>query len=111
MDPIALATITSAVAVLATEAGKASASEAGKTAWGAVKTALGWQPNDGTAMKDLAPKVATELLKRPELASEIVKLLRAAPADLRSPSSLVERIDAERVIVGTVNVGGDFHMG
>jgi hypothetical protein len=107
MDPITLATITSAVTVLATEAGKASASEAGKSAWAGIKRALGWT-TQGQEPKptDLPMAVATRLRDEPDLAKLVLQLLQATPAEVSASRALVERIDAKNVMVISGNVSG-----
>lgn len=42
MEPLTLATLTGAVTVLASEVGKGIASEAGKSAWGRIKSLFNW---------------------------------------------------------------------
>lgn len=74
MDPVTLATLTSAVTFLATEAGKAGASEAGKTAWASIQKLL----NLSNAGSDLAKDVAKALAAKPELAQKVQAHIDAA---------------------------------
>jgi hypothetical protein len=118
MDPVVLATVTSAVTVLAreagalatTEAGKAFASEAGKTLWGTVRNLLGWKEDPKPA--SLAIDVAHALQKNPDLLTQVVELLKAHESQGDGAArALVERIDAKKVVVvHTMNISGDFKM-
>lgn len=107
MDPITLATITSAVTVLALEAGKGMASEAGKSAWQKIKKLFGMtgEPKE----EDLAREVAERLVNDPALAKEVLSLLENRGTG--SSSALVNKIDAEKVVVvDHLEVRGDFNM-
>ena len=68
MEPLTLATLTAAVTVLATEVGKGAAAEAGKSAWGKIKSLFKWSAEpalrlpmydvrDGSAIRSWAIKV------------------------------------------------------
>lgn len=107
MDPITLATATSAITTLAVEVAKGTASEVGKDVWSQIKKLFGWrgQPPDS----ELAPTVARRLVDDAALARQVVTLLQQHPT---GPSSaLVGSIDAEKVVVaGEINVSGDFKM-
>ena len=109
MEPFTLAAITSAVTTLATEAAKAGASEAGKSAWAEVKKLLGWSSADKG--EDVKHRVEKKLAEEPELARQIVLMLQRAPVDVGAPKALVGKIDAEKVVVANVlNVSGDFKL-
>jgi hypothetical protein len=69
MDPVTIASLTTAVVLLATEAGKSGASEAGKAAWGAIQKLL--NVSNADANSDLATEVAKALTAKPELAAEV----------------------------------------
>jgi hypothetical protein len=109
MEPITLAAITSAVTILATEAGKSGASEAGKSTWIEIRKRLGWSPNPNEP--DLARKIAEKLVERPEAARDIVTLLQGAPNDIGAARTLVGSINAENVVVLGTMTGGTFNMG
>jgi hypothetical protein len=96
IEPIALATITSAVSVLGTEYLKGVATEAGKTTWNKLKSVLGWKSDP--APEDIPHSVATSLENSPELATKILELLNANKA-AGIASNMVGKIDAEKVIV------------
>jgi hypothetical protein len=108
MDPIALATITSALTVVATEVAKGAAGEAGKSLWNEVKSMFGWvqEPNKS----DLAPDIAAKLVVDPELAKKVVQLLQAHPQDAGTAAALVGRIQAEKVVVAQRIDVGQFNM-
>jgi hypothetical protein len=108
MDPVTLATITSAVTVLATETGKGLAGEAGKSAWAGIKSVLGFKSDPPPA--ELAPAVAARLADDEEAAREIVRLLREH-AGGSSSAAIVGQVNAERVIViKDQTVAGDFNI-
>ncbi len=108
MDPVTLATITAAATTLATECIKGAASEAGKTAWNAIKSLFGW--NNNPELSDLAKNIATEIEKKPTLARQIVELLQN-DASSGNASALVDKIDAEKVVVAEkIEVEGNFNM-
>ena len=106
MDPITLATVTSAVTVLASEFAKGALSEAGKDTWAKVKALFRWKRDPQPAQ--LAPAVAKRLQEDEELAKQIIKLLQQQPTG--TPSSLVGSIsiDAQKVAVTNIQtVDGD----
>ena len=106
MDAVALSAITSAVTVLASEIQNGVASAAGKAIWSQLCSILSW--NEKTPFSDTSIKVAQRLSQDDKLASEVVKLLKSSPGP---ESSLVARIDSERVVVAeTINIKGDFNM-
>ena len=109
MDPITLATVTSAVSVLASECAKGAASDAGKDLWARIKSLLSWSKDPELA--DLAPLLAKQLSANEKLALNIVELLKGSPEAETVAGKLVGRIDAQKVIVaGRIEVSGDFKM-
>lgn len=97
MDPITLATLTSGVVLLATEAAKGAATEAGKDAWNKIKSLFAWKKEPETS--DLASQVAEALNANTQLAKQVLELLQQPST---GPSStLVQTINAEKVIVAT----------
>ncbi len=111
MDPISLAAVTSALAVLATERGKGLASSAGKDLWDKIKAKFGWK--DVPEKPALAPTIAARLLSDEALAAEIVELLKhSTPADssARSLVGSIEASDGKVVVSQQINVAGDFVM-
>ncbi|MBT9333000.1 hypothetical protein [Paracidobacterium acidisoli] len=110
MDPITLATATSALTVLGTECAKGLASEAGKDVWSKAKSLLGWTKEPEP---DQLPQViATKLHGDEELLSQALKLLADAPARDQSTqiaSSLVGNLKSEKTIVAQ-KIDGDITM-
>lgn len=106
LDPITLATVTSAVTLLGSEAVKGFASEAGKTAWGAIKSLFGWKVDPAPA--DIPERVATTLTASPELAHKVWELLRNN-RDAGLAASIVGKVKAEKVIV-IQTMHGDIQM-
>ena len=101
MDPITLATLTSGVVVLAKEA--ATAAEAGKAAWEKIKGLFGWK----AAPDDLAGEAARKLSADPNLAAEVLKILKRDGSG--GARALVGNITADKVIVIGEN-HGDIQM-
>lgn len=107
MDPIAIATITSAVSVLANEVFKGTATEAGKDIWEKIKNIFDWKTDP--SLETLPVETAQRITSDTELAKTVVKLIQNK-ASGRS-SALVGRIDAEKVIViSNQTVEGDFNI-
>jgi len=104
MEPVILATLTSAVTVLASEVGKGIASEACKSAWGKIKSLFNWSAEPKEA--ELSAEIAKALQANEALAQQIVKLLQSQSTG--TASKLVETINAEKVVVAdkidTVNM-------
>lgn len=96
MDPVALATVTSAVTLLATEAGKGVAGEAAKDLWGQIRKRLGLAKEP--SKEELAPAVAHALAADDAAASDVVRLLQQHAGQAGDAASLVGRIDAEKVV-------------
>lgn len=96
MDPVALATVTSAVTMLASEAGKGLAGEAAKDLWGRIRSRLGLAKEP--PMEELAPTVARALSDNEAAASDVVRMLQQHAGQAGDAASLVGRIDAEKVI-------------
>jgi hypothetical protein len=104
VEPLTLATLTAAVTVLASEVGKGIASEAGKTAWSRIKALFKWSADP--AETDLSTAIAKTLEANQALARQVVEILQGQSTG--TASTLVGRIDAEKVIVAekidTVNM-------
>jgi hypothetical protein len=96
MDPLTLATVTSAVTLLATEAGKGLAGEAAKDIWTQIRTRLGLVKDP--PKEEMAPTIARALAADHTAAGDVVRLLQQHAAHAGDASSLVGRIDAEKVI-------------
>ncbi|MCF8030790.1 MAG: hypothetical protein K9K39_07845 [Desulfohalobiaceae bacterium] len=108
MDPITLATITSAASNLGLEAIKDSATQAVQELWDTIKQKLGWQRDP--ASSELASQIARKLQDDEELTRELVKLLQNQSEPTYS-SALVKNIDADKVtLADTVNIHGDLNM-
>jgi hypothetical protein len=109
MDPIALATITSGVTVLATEAGKGLAGEMGKDAWTRIKSVLGFQADPPAG--ELAPAVAERLANDDAAAREVLRLLREHAGGAGGAAAIVGQVNAERVVViKDQKIQGDFNL-
>lgn len=96
MDPVALATVTSAVTMLASEAGKGIAGEAAKDLWGQIRRRLGLAKDP--SKEELAPTVARALAEDEAAAGDVVRMLQQHAGQAGDAASLVGRIDAEKVI-------------
>jgi hypothetical protein len=108
MDPVALATVTSAVTMLASEAGKGLAGDAGKDLWGRVRSVLGWK--EDPPMQDVAPKVAARLQGDEQAAREIVQLLQGHSSS-SGAAAIVGNVSAEKMtVIGQQHVAGDFTL-
>jgi hypothetical protein len=105
MDPISLATITSAAANLGLEAITETASEAGRELWETIKQRLGWREEPDSS--ELASRIARKLQNDEELSRELVKLLQGR-SDASHSTALVKHIDADKVtLADTVNIHTD----
>ncbi|WP_157182299.1 hypothetical protein [Methylobacterium sp. WSM2598] len=108
MDPISLSTITSAVAVLATECLKEGGTEIGKDVWRKIKATIGWDNDPNPS--DLAPQLASKMQNDPELASRIVDLLKKQDNRTSASYRLIEKVDAKNVIVVSEYTSGVINM-
>ena len=108
IDPIALASITSAVSVLGNEFFKGVAGEAGKSTWAKIKTLFNWQSDPKP--EDIPHTVATALNSSPELAGQVLALLKKDQTG--SPSAMVGNIHAEngKVVVAQTIITSHFQM-
>ncbi len=111
MDPITLATMTSALVQIALDVTKGVATDAAKALWAKASAALGLaaKPSDD----DVAVQIARKLQANPKAAAKLVAELQALPkqeSSARLVGSLTVRAD-NVVVADTVNVSGDFVMG
>jgi hypothetical protein len=108
VDPIILASITSAVSVLGNEFLKGISGAAGKSAWANIQSLLGWQ--SAPKAEEIPAKVATALTASPELAERILELLKNQ--DVGTPSAMVGKIEATngKVVVSQTIVAEHFQM-
>lgn len=107
MDPITLATATSALTLLGTECAKGAAAETGKDIWLRAKKLLGWTKEPEA--NELPKAIATKLNGDEELLSQIVDLLAKAPVpDLSTQiaGSLVGNLRSEKTVVAQKIEGG-----
>ena len=74
IDPIILATITSAVSLFGHEYLKGAASEAGKATWSAIKSLLGWTSDPAPA--EIPQKAAEAIVASPDIAEKLLELLK-----------------------------------
>lgn len=108
LEPVSMAVITSAVTLLGNEYMKGVASEAGKATWTAIKSLFGWASDPSPA--DIPEKVAAALTTSPEIADELLNILKTMNAG--TPSAMVERIDAQggKIIVANTIITDHFQM-
>jgi restriction endonuclease len=105
MDPVSLATITSAATNLGIEALTDNLGEAGKELWATIKRKLDWQQEPDSS--ELASRIAEKLHKDEELSRELVKLLQDQKESPYS-SALVQNINADKVtLADTINIRAD----
>jgi len=88
IDPIALASITSAVTLLGHEYAKGIAGEAGKATWTQIKSLFDWHTDPPVA--EIPEKVAGALTASPETAGKLVEILKSQPPG--AVSSLVQNL-------------------
>ena len=101
MDPIILATATSALTLLGTETAKGLASQAGKDVWSKAKGLMGWT-NEPDA-PELPRAIATTLQSDEALLAHVIKLLadaKAPDSSVQMAASLVGTLTAEKVVIG-----------
>ncbi len=101
MDPIVLSTVTAALTVLGSEVGKATASEAGKTAWQGVLRLFAWTRTPD--LPELAASIAHKLQEDPTLARQV--LAHLGEAEVGPAAALVHHIDADKVVVAQTITG------
>lgn len=103
MDPLTLATLTSAVTVLASEVGKGIASEAGKSAWAGIKSLFKWSSEP--VEQDLPVNIARSLEANEALARQVVEILKSQQTG--TASTLVGAISVEKgsITVVQTNIG------
>jgi hypothetical protein len=108
IEPVALASITSAVTLLGSEFIKGVAGDASKATWSKIKQLLGWSVDP--PVEEIPQKVATALTASPEVAEQLVKLLKEANAG--SASGMVGSINAAggKVVVAQTIVANTFSM-
>lgn len=90
IDPTVLSSIAASVSLLGTEYLKGTATEAGKSTWGGIKSLFGWC-SDPDPM-ELSAKVADTLAVSPELVEKVLQLLKRDQAS--TAAQLVGNIDA-----------------
>ncbi|MGA7414533.1 MAG: hypothetical protein WBW33_28950 [Bryobacteraceae bacterium] len=108
IDPVALATITSAVSVLGTEYLKGFSTEAGKATWTGVKALFRWASDPEPA--EIPEKVATTLTASPDLTEKLLELLKNNQTG--TASAMVGKISVSggKVVVANTIVTDHFQM-
>lgn len=99
MEPVTLATVTSAVVNLALEAAKEVAPKVFKETWTQVKKILGWDAEP--APSDLASKVAQQLMTDESLAIKVLEAVKALPAGATSQLVGNIAVSGEQIQVNT----------
>ena len=108
IDPVTLATVTSALSYLGLKAADGALSKVGQDLWNTVKNRFGWTNNPSP--ENLAVEIATRLKDDESLTNELTDLLKSQN-QVGNASALVGRIEAGKVVVAaTINVSGDFKM-
>jgi hypothetical protein len=95
MDPVVLATVTSALTTLGMESLKGIGSSAGKDLWAKVRSVLGWKADP--APEQLAPMIAQRLADDPELTTRLTDLLKGNPSEIAG--QMVGSIIGGKVVV------------
>jgi hypothetical protein len=108
IDPVALASITSAVSILGTEYLKGFASEVGKATWTDVKALFGWTSDPEPA--EIPEKVANALTASPDLMAKLLDLLKSNQAG--TATAMVGKINASggKIVVAQTIVTDHFQM-
>jgi hypothetical protein len=108
IDPVALATISSAVSILGTEYLKGLASEGGKTSWTRIKALLGWTSDPSPA--EIPEKVANAITESPAIAEKLLLLLKNAHAG--TATAMVGKIEASggKIVVADTIITDTFQM-
>lgn len=108
IPPEALAAISSAAALVGHEFLKGTASEAGKSAWLAVKEALGWTSDPPPS--EIKTKVEESLAAQPELTERLLAVLKANenPAVSGQVGSIVSH-GGKVTVIGNVYGGATFN--
>lgn len=108
IDPVALASITSAVSVLGNECLKGLATEAGKSTWTGIKNLLGWTSDPLPA--EIPANVAKALTGSPDIAEKVLLLLKSNQTG--TASAIVGKIEARggKIIVAQSIITDHFQM-
>jgi len=108
VDPVALASITSAVAVIGNEYLKGVATEAGKATWTGIKSLLGWTSDPPPA--EIPEKVASAVSLSPDISVKLLELLKTN--ELGTATALVSNIKADggKIVVASTIVANTFQM-
>jgi hypothetical protein len=108
VDPVVLATITSAVSVLGNDYLKGVASEAGKTSWTHIRALLGWKSDPAPA--EIPEKVANALTESPDMVEKVLALLKNNHAG--TATAMVGKIEASggKIVVADTIITDHFQM-
>jgi hypothetical protein len=99
MEPVTLATLTTAAWALLNEAG-------GEAIWDGVKSLFVWKKKPAPEM--LAREIAESLLAHPELQAQLVELIQRS--GVSSAGQLVGSISGAKKVAVVQHVHGDFKM-
>lgn len=108
IDPVVLASITSAVSVLGSDYLKGFATEAGKASWTGVKALLGWTSDPEPA--EIPAAVCNAVVASPEIAQKLLHLLKSDQSGI--PSAMVGKIKASggKIVVANTITTKHFQM-
>jgi len=108
IDPLAMATITAAVSVLANEYLKGVVGEAGKETWKAVKSLFGWTSDPHPS--EIPEKVAIALEASPDVAEKVLDLLKSSESG--TAGTIVGKIQVSdgKIVVAQVIRADTFNM-
>ena len=108
LDPVALASITSAISIVGNDYLKGVATEAGKASWEGIKALLGWASDP--ALAEIPEKVSNAVATSPEITEKLLHLLKRDSSG--AASRLISRLEVSggKVVVANTIVTGHFQM-
>jgi hypothetical protein len=108
IDPVALASITSAVSLVGNDYLKGLATEAGKATWAGIKALFGWTSDPPPA--EIPNKVASALTESPDLTEKLLYILKNS--ETGPVKALVGKIDSHdgKIVVANTIITDHFEM-